>query len=411
MLGQSRPISAVHSQEFDRFGSFDADGTVLSRPRPLAVLVIDDSDDDFLIARRTLRLMDTFDVTAHHAHDLAEAKAILERKRFDVLLVDFCLGLETGANAIQDLGGRVASAVKILLTGMPGQDVPHIALRAGAVHCLNKNHLTPVLMETTIRSALHTHWLERRLQEAITDLELANRAMSEFFARVGHDLKAPLNAIVDCAASIAGERSRSLGEETGSGYTNSIMADSRYLIDTLDHLIPDALRNGTIRYAARKRIDLADIVRAVAQSADRERQRQGYALDLSLPPGRAEILGQSSVLTLALLNVVHDLMEGLQTGGTVRVDLEAKAGFWVLRLMADGTATPESDLPPHDDPACGPQPRSDPEPSSLADIIASHHGMLETESRPDGTRTVVLFLPIADPVTDDLPELTRLGVL
>jgi signal transduction histidine kinase len=377
------------------------------------VLVIDDSDDDFLIARRTLRLMDTFDVTVHHAHDVAEAKAITERLRFDVLLVDFCLGIETGASAIQDLGGRVASAVQILLTGMPGQDVPDIALRAGAVQCLNKNQLTPVLLETTIRSALHTHWLEQTLQNAITDLELANRAMSEFFARIGHTLMAPLAAITDRAALMAGESVEPLGPAGCSACAEKIIADSRYLTDALEGFIQDALREGAIRYGVRTVADLGQIVRTALQSVARERQRRGHELEVTLPEGPIEVVGQTSLLSLALLNILHDVVERLRTPGTIRVAIVANTPYWLLTIIAEGT-------PVHMAPdfeaasvrfggtaAASDDTRRGLERSlrTVRDIIVSHRGVLECETMSDGIRTVSLILPIAATVVKDVPEL------
>jgi len=404
MAAQSA-LRTHHSHELGQLTFLDAKGNGLSQPRHLNILIIDDSDDDFMIARRMLRLMDTFEATVHHAHDLSEARLIVDRERLDVILVDFCLGLETGASAIADLGGRIATAVPILLSGMPGQDVPHIALRAGAVHCLDKNHITPVLLETAIRSALHTHALEKKLQEAIADLELANRAKSDFFARIGRDIQAPLHAIRDYADSIATE---SFGSRNGKEYSNNanrIRNDSKYLLDVLDAL-EDALKDGTNQCAARKTIDLRDIVCDAVRAIERERQTEGQRLELSLPDEPADILGQPFVLSQALFQLFHDAVERSLPDEKVLITVTKEADYWMLRISDKGSkpASPDHIAASEPDELL-PDQRDRPGLLIVSDIVANHRGILQSESMPNAGTTISLFLPIAISELIEVPEL------
>jgi len=372
---------------------FDSLDVSLARPHPLNILVIDDSDTDFMIARRMLRLMDTFEVTLHHAHDLPEARAIFDREQLDVVFVDFCLGLETGAGAIADLGGRIAAAVPILLTGMPGQDVAHIALRAGAVHCLDKNHLTPVMMETTIRSALHTHALEKKLQAAIADLELANRVKSDFFARIGRDLKGPLQSILDYADSITAESSGQLSGEKYSSYADSIRGDSKYLLDVLNALVEDEL-NADI--ATRETIDLRTIIRDAFLAVERERQTQGYRFELSLPDEPANVVCQPFVLTQAFFQLLHTAVERSLPQEKISVSVKKQEDYWVLRINDTGM----KQLSPDPAGASNPDELSQDHRHRLGlsivfDIVKNHHGILDIESIPNAGTIVSLSLPVA----------------
>jgi hypothetical protein len=61
---------------------------------------------------------------------------------------------------LQEIGGRNGRGVPILLTGLIDREVHEISLRAGAICCINKNDLSPTLLETTFRYALFTHRLE-----------------------------------------------------------------------------------------------------------------------------------------------------------------------------------------------------------------------------------------------------------
>jgi signal transduction histidine kinase len=388
--------SAAHAQEFGRLAFLDAKGDGLSRPRPINILIIDDSDDDFLIALRTLRLMDTFAATVHHAHDISEARAIVDREQFDVVLVDFCLGLETGAGAIADLGGRIATAVPILLTGMPGQDVPHIALRAGAVHCLDKNRLTPVLLETTIRSALHTHFLEKKLQEAIADLELQNRARSDFFARIGRDLKAPLNAISDYAELIATESFGPLCGEKYLSLAEHIRDDGKRLINVLDALVEDVLKDGAGGYAGQKTIDLRTIVNDAIHAVERGWQTQGYRLELSLPDEPAGVVGQACMLTEALCQLLHDAVERSLPHEKICIAVTKEVDYWVLRIFDNGIGlAPSHNMVASEHNESGLNLVQLPDRSVLSDIVTHHRGILEFKSMPNVGTTVCLSLPVA----------------
>jgi signal transduction histidine kinase len=395
MAVQSAAIAA-HTRELGRLTFLDARGDGLSQPRPLDILIIDDSDDDFMIARRTLRLMDTFKATVHHAHDLSEARIIVDREPLDVILVDFCLGLETGAGAIADLGGRIASAVPILLTGMPGQDVSHIALRAGAVHCLDKNHLTPVLLETAIRSALHTHALEKKLQEAIADLELANRAKSDFFARIGRDLQAPLHAILNSADLIATESFGSIGGEKYSNSAECIRHDSKHLLHLLDTLVEDALKDGTSRYAARETIDLRNIVCDAIRAVERERPAHGGRLELSLPDQPSNILGQPFILTQALYQLFSDTLDRSLPHDKIFVTVSKEANYWGLRVSDKGTKpAPPDFIAGRGKDGLSPDHRDRLGLLIVSDIVKNHYGILQSESIPNAGTTISIFLPIA----------------
>ena len=138
----------------------DAIGSV----RKLSVLVIEDSQPDFELVKRTLRLMEVFDAEVHHAYDIVSARDILEAVKIDLAIVDYCLGADSGVRAIKEAGGRGGDFPIIMVSGMPAPEIQQIALNAGALNHINKHSPSPLLMDNTIRSALHTHVLEGRLK-------------------------------------------------------------------------------------------------------------------------------------------------------------------------------------------------------------------------------------------------------
>jgi DNA-binding NarL/FixJ family response regulator len=79
---------------------------------------------------------------------------------YDVLLVDFNLGADVGTRLLDEIGGRGAKSVGILLTGLANPEVHDSALRSGAIGMILKGDLSATVLENTIRYSLYTHRLE-----------------------------------------------------------------------------------------------------------------------------------------------------------------------------------------------------------------------------------------------------------
>jgi DNA-binding NarL/FixJ family response regulator len=138
-------------------------GSLIEFPKVVNVLIVEDDFGDYDAVARALRKMDHFEARATRAKTLEAARRLVADNAYDVFLIDYNLGSESGARLLQELGGRASRGVPILLTGLIDRDVQEIALRAGAIGCINKRDLSPTLLETTIRYALYTHRLEAEI--------------------------------------------------------------------------------------------------------------------------------------------------------------------------------------------------------------------------------------------------------
>lgn len=129
-------------------------------PRMIRVLVVEDDFGDYDATLRALRKMIRFRAVTTRAKTLEAARQLMGEHRYDVLLVDYNLGVDCGARLLHEIGGRLAGSAPILLTGLVDAAVQEKALKAGAICCINKIDLSPSLLEATIQSALFTHQLE-----------------------------------------------------------------------------------------------------------------------------------------------------------------------------------------------------------------------------------------------------------
>ena len=370
----------------------------------LRVLVVEDDDFDFRIAKRALIELDTYQVEVHRATSVQEAKRAAHASQYDVVLVDFCLGMDTGVLALDAFGGRDSDAALILLTGMPGQDVQKIALKAGAIHCVNKNQLNAVMLETTMRSALHTHKLEKQLQQTIRNLEEANNAKNAFYANMGHDLKTPLNAILGYAEMITDPTLAKLSEGRFQEYAAKIRAGGLHLLEVINNLV---LHSGDVvdKIGGEFRhMELNDLVSRAVELIHILAQNKNISIAFHPSSDMCHARCQSSLITQAIVNLLSNAVKYTPEGGHIVVRVLADTQTCSIRIQDNGIGMSEEEL----EVAMTAFGRVH-HPAHLAQegtglglpivdrIVASHGGQLAIESQPgEGTR-VTMTLPRSQP--------------
>ncbi len=126
----------------------------MSSGNQVRCLLVEDDEDDFLLLddlftdSRLLR----WDLTWVKTFD--EARSKLADESFDVGLIDYRVGAETG---LQFIRGEVQGGCRvplILLTGLANHEVDVEASEAGAADFLDKGSVTAELLERTIRFAI-----------------------------------------------------------------------------------------------------------------------------------------------------------------------------------------------------------------------------------------------------------------
>lgn len=134
---------------------------------PLRVLLVEDDDEDYLIAR------DLFDEIEHHRYELDwidnydDALAEIKRQRHDVCLIDYHLGPRDGLELLNEALACGCRAPMIMLTGQGGLDVDLEAMRLGAYDYLIKGQITPQVLERSIRYALEHAKSTEALRETV----------------------------------------------------------------------------------------------------------------------------------------------------------------------------------------------------------------------------------------------------
>lgn len=204
---------------------FQAQGTMVNKE--VKILLVEDNPGDAILFREYVKDFTFFKVDLHNAGSLAEAFAI-EKKDFDVVLLDLTLPDSQGLDSLQKVIANFPDIPIVILTGLNDTDVAKSAVRLGAQDYLLKGRIDELLLEKTItyaierteyykkalevRAALRENqklaMINGQLNRLIKQVERTNARLEEFAYVATHNLRAPvvnLKSLIDLFSSDKGK--------------------------------------------------------------------------------------------------------------------------------------------------------------------------------------------------------------
>jgi two-component system, cell cycle response regulator len=134
------------------------------------VLLVEDDEDDYVLTRDLLAEGFRGRVSVEWASTREAGLDLLTKSLFDVALLDFNLGRDTGIDLLREARARGCQTPVIMLTGQDDRATDLEAMHAGAADYLVKGRVTGDMLERAIRYARERH----RLLEEISALSLTD---------------------------------------------------------------------------------------------------------------------------------------------------------------------------------------------------------------------------------------------
>jgi PAS domain S-box-containing protein len=129
----------------------------------IKLLYVDDDEDDVLLVRSLLHKVPKPIFSVESASSYSEAIGKLENN-YDVFLVDYKLGKETGLEVLKAIKQYNKYAPVILLTGMENRELDTLAMQLGAADYLVKGEFDTGSLQRTIRYAIRDAILMQTLE-------------------------------------------------------------------------------------------------------------------------------------------------------------------------------------------------------------------------------------------------------
>lgn len=127
--------------------------------------MVDDDEDDYILTRGVLDEVEGSHYDLHWTSELGAGFASLGSQDFDIILMDYYFGGRTGVEILREAVAEGCATPIILLTGLGDRDIDFAAMEAGAADYLEKDHLTPQLLERSIRYAVSAAQARKALLE------------------------------------------------------------------------------------------------------------------------------------------------------------------------------------------------------------------------------------------------------
>ena len=404
---------------------FQADRSRLQRP--LAVLYVEHNAIDVDLTRRH------FDAHAGNLvlHCVSGAGEALERlpdgpgapTDIDVLLLDFRL---TGDNGLELLKvvrqDRQLDLPVVLVTGQGSEDVAAQAMRMGATDYVVKRDAYLLALPAVLENAFHrvqaqreqtalrelNASLERKVAERTAELaaakeaaERANRSKSAFLARMSHDLRTPLNAVLGFSQLLALEPPIA-ASPSAARQVQHIHDAGQHLLAMIDEVLDLArIESGGLRLKPEP-VDAAALAGECRVLVEPLARSHGVTLRLRLTHGAPLVQADRTRLRQVLVNLLTNAIKYNRPQGEVELGLQAEADALQLWVRDQGAGLTPAQLAQLFQPfnRVGAE-ASGIEGTGLGLVIARQlveamHGRLTVASTPGEGSVFALWLPLQD---------------
>ncbi|MFN3351049.1 histidine kinase dimerization/phospho-acceptor domain-containing protein [Pseudorhodoplanes sp.] len=192
-----------------------------------------------------------------------------------------------------------------------------------------------------------TRWkdAEKEMTLARQQAEKASAAKSEFLAKISHEMRTPLNAILGFSEVMMEERFGPVGNERYSDYLKDIHTSGTHLVSLLNDLLDlSKIEAGKLELSF-ERVDLNEVTQqsvAIMQpQANRARVIVRSALSMNVPG----ILADTRSVRQIVLNLLSNSIKFTGPGGQVIVSTAInERGDVVLRVRDTGVGMSEKDI-------------------------------------------------------------------
>jgi signal transduction histidine kinase len=164
---------------------------------------------------------------------------------------------------------------------------------------------------------------ERKLIEARSQAELANRAKGDFLANMSHELRTPLNAIIGFSEVISNELFGPIENEKYLEYIRDIHASSLHLLSIINDVLDmSKIEAGKVELA-QEVVSVQSLLGEVIRMVHERAQSRDIKLIESMSKDKIDIWADERSMKQIFLNLLSNAIKFSKEGGTVEVRVAA----------------------------------------------------------------------------------------
>ena len=317
---------------------------------PLRLLLIDDDEDDILLTRDLIAEQGEDGWTVESVMTAAEGRAAMARHGYDVYLIDYRLGAESGIELVQDVRAAGSLAPLIVLTGQGDEEIGIAAIQAGADDYLVKGHLTAAELERSARYAYERKRAEQerfqllRERAARAEAEAAVAARDQFIAIAAHELKTPLTTIYGNMQLLRRSLVRAGSLSARDQRLLEVAVDQLSRLTSLLNSMLDVSRVSSGQISLnRHALEICAFTRRVVDEV--QAGLEHHTIVTSIPLAPILVLADDLRLEQVLQNLLNNAVKYSPGGGRITVTLEQQGTDVCISLSDEGLGIPAANLP------------------------------------------------------------------
>ena len=184
--------------------------------------------------------------------------------------------------------------------------------------------------------------LLQRERAARLEAERTGRLKDEFLEALGHELRAPLNAILGWSRLL--EQGRLGAQESRTG-GQTIARNARSLAHIVDDLMDlSSITSGKIRVEPEE-TDICEIVRAAVEAHQAEAASKGVTLGRTFETQECQIFGEPRRLQQIVWHLLSNAIKFTPRGGRAQVTIRSVGGYCDIEVADTGAGIANELLP------------------------------------------------------------------
>ncbi len=288
----------------------------------LKILVIDDSEDDRFLYRRSLMKSTRYGFDVVEASSGEEGLARIDAEKFACVLLDYSLPGRDGIEILKRIRARHPFVPVVMLTGLGNEKIAVATIQEGAQNYIPKAHIDAQTLPHVIEVAIRQCEMQSRITEQRRSLDMFARALA-------HDLKEPVRSIrtlldvVDAELPSDGKVNDHFQSIRSKAEHMNSLIDTFYFYSRLDDAEP-------IR---REVCGANELVDAAAQNISQLiRDRQAVISCEPLP--RVEVNREQMVQVLQ--NLLSNAIENCASAARIEISAAEHSDYWLFRVRDNG---------------------------------------------------------------------------
>jgi signal transduction histidine kinase len=187
--------------------------------------------------------------------------------------------------------------------------------------------------------AIHNARLVQALQNAYDELSRIDKIKSDFIAIASHELRTPLGVILGYASFLKEESQGQLSEHASQVMNSALQM--RTLIQAMTNM--NLLQIGSLQLEL-KPIPIRQVIEQAFVEVLAAAEAKNQTIDLNFPSGPLYVLGDSSRLAQALINVLNNAIRFTGDNGLVQINLSSSHEEVLVEVKDTGIGIPPDEL-------------------------------------------------------------------